>query len=157
MDQSLGTISRQVARAVGIFEKWRTNHSREWTAVFLNEDTVVIALHASLTPAENAQARCPAGIGRLREFHQQLFANLAATLFRKIKTITGMEVRNVVAEIEPTTGSVVQLFTTDTVGEDPFRDLGGPAKVLGPGDSPPCRSERRTRHATKTTGWLVRG
>ena len=157
MDQSLGTISRQVARAVSTFERWRTNHSREWTVVFLNEGTVVIALHASLTPAENALAQSPAGTGEVREFHQQLFADLAATLFRKIKTITGMEVRHVAAEIEPTTGSVVQLFTTDTLGEESFRDLGSPVKVLGPGDSPPCRSERRAGRAAKTTGWLVRG
>ena len=84
----------------------------------MNEDTIVIALHGSLTAAEKAQSQSLAGAARVWEFHRQMFTNASAALFRKIKSITGMEVRDTTAEIDPTTGHVVQIFTTDTVAED---------------------------------------
>ena len=125
MDQS-----QKIARAARAFEKRRTKHGRKWVAVFMNEDTIVIALHGSLTAAEKALAQSLAGAAQVREFHRQLFANASATLLRKIKSITGMEVRDTTAEIEPTTGSVVQVFTTDTVGEDFLLAPGGPAGTV---------------------------
>ena len=115
MDQSQGTIGQKIAWAARAFEQRRTKHGRKWVAVFMNEDTIVIALHGSLTAAEKALAQSPAGAAQVREFHRQLFANVSATLLRKIKSITGMEVRDTTAEIEPTTGTVVQVFTTGTV------------------------------------------
>jgi uncharacterized protein YbcI len=118
MDHSQGTIGRKIARAARVFEKRRTKHGREWVAIFMNEDTIVIALHSSLTAVEKAVAQSQAGAAQVREFHRQLFGNISATLLRKIKSITGMEVRDTSAEIEPTTGSVVQVFTTDTLGEE---------------------------------------
>jgi len=122
MDQSQRTIGQKIAQVVRAFEKRRTKHGRKWVAVFMNEDTIVIALHGSLTVAEKALAQSPVGTDQIREFHRQLFANGSATLHRKIKSITGMEVRDTTAEIEPTTGSVVQVFTTDAVGwEGPVR------------------------------------
>ena len=127
MDQSQGTIGQRIARAARTFEKRRTKHGRKWVAVFMNEDTIVIALHGSLTAAEKALAQSPAGADQVREFHRQLFTNVSATLLGKIKNITGMEVRDTTAEIEPTTGSVVQLFTTGTVGEEFLLASGGPA------------------------------
>ena len=39
-------------------------------------------------------------------------------LQKKIKSITKIEVRDTTAEIEPTTGSMVQAFSTDTVGKE---------------------------------------
>ena len=91
MDQSQGTISQQIALAVRAFETRRTKHSREWVAVFMNEDTIVIALHGYLTAAEMALAQTPAGAVQVRESHRQLFTNVSATLLRKIKSIAGME------------------------------------------------------------------
>ena len=82
----------------------------------MNEDTIVIALHGSLTAAEKALAQSPAGAARVREFHRQMFTDAPAVLHRKIKSITGMEVRDTTAEVEPKTGHVVLIFTTDTVG-----------------------------------------
>ena len=58
----------------------------------------------------------PAGVACVQEFHRGLFTN-ASALRRKIKSITGMDVSDATAEIEPTTGGVVQVFTTDTNGE----------------------------------------
>ena len=118
MDLSRRTIGQRIARAARAFEKRQTKHGRIWVVVFMNEDTIVIALHGSLTAAEKAQSQSLAGAARVWEFHRQMFTNASAALFRKIKSITGMEVRDTTAEIDPTTGHVVQIFTTDTVAED---------------------------------------
>ena len=57
-------------------------------------------------------ARSQVGAAQVREFHRELFINSAATLREEIQRITGVEVREAVAEVEPTIGSVVQVFTT---------------------------------------------
>ena len=61
MDKFQGTISQKIARAAHDFEKRRTEHGRKWIAVFMNEETIVIALHGHLTPAEKALMQSPAG------------------------------------------------------------------------------------------------
>jgi len=43
-----------------------------------------------------------------------LFANASESLRQEIKRITGVEVREATAEVEPTTGTVVGVFTTGT-------------------------------------------
>jgi uncharacterized protein YbcI len=110
------TIGQRIARAARACEKRRTKHGRKWVAVFMNENVIVIALHGLLTAAEKALTQCPAGTAQVREFHRRLFTN-ASALRRKIKSTTGMEVGDATAEIEPTSGGVVQVFTTDTNGE----------------------------------------
>ena len=87
----------------------------EWVNVVLSEDTLVITLHEALTPAERALAKSPAGAAQVQEFHRQLFTNSSVTLRKEIKRITGVEVREATAEVEPTTGTVVQVFSTGTV------------------------------------------
>jgi uncharacterized protein YbcI len=157
VDHSKRPIGQQIARAAHVFEKRRTQHGRKWVVVFLNEETIVIAMHGSLTAGERNLVRTPAGVALVREFHQQLFSKDSVTLFQKIKMITAMEVRDTTAEIEPTTGSVVQLFTTNTAGEEFPCDPSGPAETLGPGDGPPCWNKGNARRAARTTGCLVRG
>ena len=83
--------------------------------VVLNEDTLVVTLHGVLSPAEHALARSAAGAAQVQEFHRQLFASSADSLRQEIKRITGAEVREAAAEIEPSTGTVVQVFTTGTM------------------------------------------
>jgi uncharacterized protein YbcI len=68
-----------------------------------------------LSPAEQALARSPAGAAQVQEFHRQLFANSAEALRQEIKRITGAEVREATAEVEPATGTLVKVFTTGTV------------------------------------------
>jgi hypothetical protein len=51
----------------------------------------------------------------VKEFHRQLFLNAADTFRREIKRITGMEVREAATEVEPTSGTAVQVFTTGTM------------------------------------------
>ena len=83
--------------------------------VVLSEDTLVITLHGTLSPAEKVLAQSPAGAAQVQEFHRQLFTNSAQTLRDEIKRITGVEVREAAAEVEPTTGTVVKVFTTGTM------------------------------------------
>ncbi len=78
----------------------------------LGESTLVITLHGALSPAEQVLAQSQIGAAQVREFHRELFINSAATLREEIKRITGVEVREAQAEVEPTIGSVVQVFTT---------------------------------------------
>ena len=78
-------------------------------------DMLVIRLNDSLSPAEHAVAKSPAGIAKLKEFHRQLFASSADSLMREINRITGVRVREASAEVETVTGAVMQMFTTGTV------------------------------------------
>ncbi len=50
-----------------------------------------------------------------RIFHRQLFANSCEPLRQEIKRITGVKVRESVAQVEPSTGTVVQVFTSGTM------------------------------------------
>ena len=109
------SMAQQIAQAASAFEQQRTGHAPESVAVILSENTLVITLHGALSPAEKALAKSPAGAAQVQEFHRQLFINSADTLRDEIKRITGVEVREATAEVEPTSGTVVQVFSTGTV------------------------------------------
>ena len=116
MNKSKSTMAQQIAQAAIAFEQRRTgNHMPKSVTVVLSEGTLVITLHEALSPAERALARSPEGAAQVQEFHRQLFANSSDSLRQEIKRITGMEVREATAEIEPGSGAVVQAFTTGTV------------------------------------------
>jgi uncharacterized protein YbcI len=72
-------------------------------------------MHDALTPAEKALARSPEGATQVQEFHRQLFLSSATTLRDEIKRITGRDVREAAAEVEPASGAVVHAFTTGNV------------------------------------------
>jgi uncharacterized protein YbcI len=114
MDKSNSTMARQIAQAASDFEQRRTGHMPKSVTVVLSEKTLVITLHGALSPAEKALAKSPAGAAQVQEFHRQLFANASDSLREDIKRITGVEVREATAEVEPTTGTVVSVFTTGT-------------------------------------------
>jgi uncharacterized protein YbcI len=153
MDRSQRTIGQRIAQAARDFEQLRTGSGREWVAVFLNEATIVIALHGSLTDAERALVGNPAGRAKVLEQQQQLFAG--AVLFRKIRSISGMVVLNSTVEIGPTTTGLVLLFTTDTAGMDFPLSPGRPARARMPGRGPLEWPEGGIRR-TKTAGCLIR-
>src|SRR5690349_2812992 len=115
MDQSDLPMAHQVARAASAFEQQRTGHAPKSVTVVLSGDTLVITLHGTLTLAEKALASSPAGAAQVQEFHRQLFTNSSEWLRQEIKRITGAEVRGATAEVEPSTGTVVQVFTTGTM------------------------------------------
>jgi uncharacterized protein YbcI len=108
------TIAEQVAEAAIAFERQRTGHAPESVSVVLSDSTLVITLRGVLSAAEMALAKKPAGAAQVREFHRQLFANASGPLRQEVKRITGVEVRDAVAEVETTTGTVVGVFTTGT-------------------------------------------
>ncbi len=116
MNQSQRSMARQIAQAAIAFEQRRTgNYVPKSVTVVLSEGTLVITLHDALSPAERALARSPSGAAQMQEFHRQLFASSSDSLRQEISRITGMEVREATAEIEPASGAVVQAFTTGTV------------------------------------------
>jgi uncharacterized protein YbcI len=115
MNNSQLTMAEQVARAVRDFQQQRTGHAPESVTVVLSEGTLVVTLHGALTPAEKALSRTPEGAAQVREFHRELFQNSLAPLRAEIERITGVPVREATAEVETSTGAVVQVFTTGTM------------------------------------------
>ncbi len=109
------TMAQQVAKAAASFQELRTGYAPRAVTVVLSDDTLVITLHGALSPAETALAKTPSGAAQVQEFHRQLFNDSLDTLRQEIKRITGVDVREAAAEIEPTTGAVVQVFTTGTM------------------------------------------
>jgi uncharacterized protein YbcI len=107
-------MAQQTASAASEFEYQRTGHAPRSVTVVLSDTTLVITLHGALTPAEKALARSPEGAAQIQEFHRQLFTNASEPLRQEIRRITGVDVREATAEVEPTTGTVVGVFTTGT-------------------------------------------
>jgi uncharacterized protein YbcI len=116
MGSTRSTMAQQIAQAAIAFEQRRSGSlTPKSVSVVLSEGTLVITLHEALSPAEKELARTPAGAAQLQEFHRQLFASSSDSLRQEINRITGMEVREATAVLEPASGAVVQAFTTGTV------------------------------------------
>ena len=109
------TEARQIAEAASRFQQQRTGHAPHSVTVVLGEDTLVITLYGTLSPAEKVLAQSTAGAAQVQEFHRQLFASSSNAFRQEITRITGLEVEEATAEIEPATGSVVHAFTTGTM------------------------------------------
>ncbi len=124
MVQSRLTMTEKVAKAARDFQFERTGHEPQAVTVVLSEDTLVITLHAALSPAEIAMARTPDGAAKVQEYHRQLFDSSAIALRQEIKRITGVAVREAALEVETTTGAVVHAFTSGTMVQV-FRLAGG--------------------------------
>lgn len=136
MEKSKSTVAQQVAQAAAVFQQERTGHAPRSVTVVLSEDTLVITLHGALSPAEKALAMSPAGAAQVQEYHRELFANSSQSLRQEIKRITGVEVREAAAEVEATTGTVVQVFSTGTMVQVFLLAHGVPAETWsgsGPG------------------------
>jgi uncharacterized protein YbcI len=115
MEKLNPSVAQQIAQAAIAFQQERTGHEPRSVAVVLSGDTLLITLHGALSPAEKALAKSPKGAAQVQDFHRQLFTNSADKLRQEIKRITGVEVREATAEVETTTGTVVQVFTTGTM------------------------------------------
>ena len=115
MNDSESIVARRVAEAASAFQQQRTGHAPKAVTVVLSEDTLVITLHEALTPAERALAVTAEGAAQVQDFHRQLFTHSSERLREEIKRITGRDVREAVAEVEPATGAVVHAFTSGTM------------------------------------------
>ena len=112
----------------------------------MSEDTLVVTLYGALSPAEKALAKTPEGAAQVQEFHRQLFASDSDALRQEIKRITGIDVREATAEVEPASGAIVQAFTTGTVvqvflldGSSPTETWSGtrPEEIRDPNEKTP--------------------
>lgn len=108
------TMAEQIAQAATDFQQQTTGHKPKSVSVVLSGDTLVVTLHGALSPAEQAMAQSAVGAAKVQEFHRQLFLNTSEALRQQIKNITGMNVREATAEVEPTSGAVVHVFTSGT-------------------------------------------
>lgn len=108
------TMAQQIAQAASAFEKNRTGIVPTSVTVVQSDGTLVITMHGALSPAERAMAKTPEGAAQVQEFHRQLFHSASEPLRQEIKRITGVEVREATAEIEPSSGTVVGVFTSGT-------------------------------------------
>jgi uncharacterized protein YbcI len=115
MNDSESAMAKEIAQVAIAYQTEHTGHAPAAVTVVLSEDTLVITMHDALTPAEKALARSPAGATQVQEFHRQLFHNSTDSLREEIKRITGQEVREATAEVEPASGTVVHAFTTGNV------------------------------------------
>jgi uncharacterized protein YbcI len=115
MSNSISTMARQIARVASAFQEQRTGHAPQSVDVVLSDETLVITLHGALSLAEKNLAKSPEGAAQVQEFHRQLFANASDSLRQEIQKITGVDVREATAEVEATSGTVVQVFTTGTM------------------------------------------
>ena len=109
------TMAQQIAEAAIRFEASHNGHVPDSATVVLSEDTLVVTLHGSLSPAERALAKTPDGAAQVQEFHRQLFSSSSESLRDEIERITGVAVREATAEVETTTGTVVHVFTSGTM------------------------------------------
>jgi uncharacterized protein YbcI len=110
MNKHRPTLVQEIAEVVIAFQQKTTGHSPKAVTVVLSQDTLVVALHEALSPAEKDKAKSPSGAAQVQEFHQQLFSTSSQRLRKEIERITGVEWREAVAEVEPTTGDMVQAF-----------------------------------------------
>jgi uncharacterized protein YbcI len=108
------SVAQQIAHAALAFQHEGTGHEPHSVAVVLSGDTLLITLHGALSPAEMTLAQSAEGAAQVREFHRQLFISSADELRQEIRRITGVEVREAMAEVA-TSGSVAQVFTTGTM------------------------------------------
>ncbi len=115
MTNSEPAMAQEVAQAAIAHQKEQTGRAPASVTVVLSEDTLVISLHDALSPAEKALSLTSAGAAQVQEFHRQLFLMSADSLRKEIKRITGREVREAAAEVEPASGTVVHTFTTGNV------------------------------------------
>ena len=112
MDTPKLTVAQRVAQAVMVFQQDTTGHAPKAVTVVLGGDTLVITLHEALSPAEKDLAKSQEGAARVQEFHRQLFSTSSQSLREEIKKITGVDVREAAAEVEPSTGAVVYAFAS---------------------------------------------
>jgi len=111
MNKHRPTLVQEIAEAVIAFQQQTAGHAPKAVTVVLSQDTLVVMLHEALSPAEKDLAKSSSGAAQVQEFRRQLFSTSSQRLRKEIERITGVEWREAVAEVEPTTGDMVQAFT----------------------------------------------
>ena len=115
MKRSEGSMAQQIAEAAVASEKRRTGHTPESVTVVLSDTILMITLHGALSPAELVLARSPEGAAKIQELHRHLFECSADALRQEINRITGVEIREVAAQVEAATGTIIHAFKSGTI------------------------------------------
>ena len=115
MGEARPNMAKEIAEAVTLFQRQTTGHAPEAVTVVLSRDTLVITLHEALSQAEKDLAKTPSGAAQVQEFHRQLFSTSSQPLRDEIKRITGVDVCEGAAEIDPAMGTTVQAFTSSAM------------------------------------------
>lgn len=126
------SMAQQIGYAASAFEEARTGHVPKSVTVVLTSDTLIITLRGALTHAERALANTAEGAARVREYHQQLFANSSNSLLDEIRRITHGGARdfgNIEGVAAPMfeAGAIVHVYVLDSV--IPFDVWTGPGVV----------------------------
>ena len=114
MDALKTSMAQQIAEVANRFQLQRTGHAPQSVTVVFGEDTLVITLHGALSSAEKILAQTATGASLIQEYHRQLFASSSDALRLEIKRITGIEVSEAAAEVEPATGTVIHASSLET-------------------------------------------
>ena len=115
MNEKDTAMAKLIAEAANQFQFDTTGHNPKAVTVVLSDETLVITLHEALTPAEKALSQTSTGATQVQDFHRELFAASSESLRVAIEKITGRNVREAAAEVEPATGSIVHAFTSGTM------------------------------------------
>jgi uncharacterized protein YbcI len=108
-------LAERIAVAATAFQQQLTGRQPKSVSVVLGGHTLVVTLHGALSPAERALAQSSEGAAKVQELHRQLFLTASESLRNEIKRITGLEVQEAAAQIEPILGAVVQVFSSGTM------------------------------------------
>ncbi len=109
------SAAQQIAMAAVAFHQKRTGHAPKSATVVLGANTLVVTLHEALSPAEKALAQSKVGAAQVQKFHRELFTSSSEPLRQEIERITGVNVQEATAEVEMTSGTVVQVFMSGTM------------------------------------------
>jgi uncharacterized protein YbcI len=115
MDTPAPTTAQQIAQAAIALQQERSGRSPEAATVVLTENALLVTLHGALSPAEELLTQSADGAARVKETYQDLLNDSGEPLRKEIERITGEEVSEAAAEIEPSTGAAVQVFASGTV------------------------------------------
>ena len=115
MDKNDSTAVQKIAEAASNFQLETTGHRPTAVSVVLSDETLVITLHDALSPAERALSKSSEGANKVQDFHRELFASSSEAFRKEIELLTGRQVREAAAEVEPATGAIVHAFTTGTM------------------------------------------
>ena len=137
-------MAQQVAQAASEFQQQQTGHVPAAVTVVLSGETLVITLHGALSPAEKDLAKSPAGAAKVQEFHKQLFTSSSESLRQEIKRITGVDVREAAAEVEPTSGTLVYAFASGNMVQVFQLVQGIPADTWNGTEYKPCCNGQET-------------
>jgi uncharacterized protein YbcI len=113
------------------FQEQRTGRRPTAATAVLSKDTLVITLNDALTPAEKALSQTPQGAAQVQEFHRQLFAGSTTEMHQEISKLIGRRVKEVAAELDPATGSVVHAFSTGDMVQVFLLTPDNPPKAVG--------------------------